>query len=558
MARTPLFDLLQRSLRIAHRARVTSIPVDDILGDLAQASVAAHTEAHAHRLSRRQFVTGASAAATVVALDACLPHRRTATTVAASRTHASVLVVGAGIAGLTTAYRLQQHGIHVRVIEAQERVGGRMFSLRNAFRDGQVCELGGELIDTGHTHIRALAEELGIALDDLRISDAGVDTDVWYFGGARRTHAEVIHALVPVAARLAADRATWGDDFDPTYRAPSGAEPLDRMSIAEWLDRVGVQGWIRELLNVGYTTEYGLPIDRQSALNLLTMIELRGDDFKIYGVSDERFHVHGGNDTIPHTLAQRLGGAVTMGRALSAVTMRADGMYECHFGTGASTWSTTASHVVLAIPFTTLRDVHLDIPLSEVKQRAIRELGYGKNAKLMVGFSDRVWRTQHHSNGSMLTSLPFQLTWETSRGQSGPSGILTNFTGDTAAMALANGTAEEQAHRMVRDLDQVFPGSAAAHTGMTAVRFHWPSFPWTRGSYASYLVGQWTSIRGAEGESVGQLYFAGEHCSKAAQGFMEGGCETGEQAAADILATLGISVQRPSARRLLRTLYEAA
>jgi monoamine oxidase len=82
---------------------------------------------------------------------------------------------------------------------------------------------------------------------------------------------------------------------------------------------------------------------------------------------------------------------------------------------------------------------------------------------------------------------------------------------------------------------------------MAAVRFHWPSFPWTRGSYAGYLAGQWTSIRGAEGEAVGQLFFAGEHCSLAAQGFMEGGCETGERAAQEILTSLQISsrVTRP-------------
>jgi monoamine oxidase len=78
-----------------------------------------------------------------------------------------VVVVGAGIAGLTCAWRLRQAGIPVRLYEAQNRIGGRMLSLTNHFADGQVCELGGELIDTGHVRIRALAAELGIALDDL-------------------------------------------------------------------------------------------------------------------------------------------------------------------------------------------------------------------------------------------------------------------------------------------------------------------------------------------------------------------------------------------------------
>ena len=75
---------------------------------------------------------------------------------------------------------------------------------------------------------------------------------------------------------------------------------------------------------------------------------------------------------------------------------------------------------------------------------------------------------------------------------------------------------------------------------MKEVRFHWPSHPWTRGSYAAYLVGQWTTIAGAEAEAVGPLRFAGEHCSLVAQGFMEGGCETGEAVAAGLLEELGM------------------
>jgi monoamine oxidase len=74
---------------------------------------------------------------------------------------------------------------------------------------------------------------------------------------------------------------------------------------------------------------------------------------------------------------------------------------------------------------------------------------------------------------------------------------------------------------------------------MTEARFHWPSHPFTRGSYACYLPGQWTAIAGAEGERVGNLHFAGEHTSLEAQGFMEGGCESGERGAAEILAELG-------------------
>jgi monoamine oxidase len=181
----------------------------------------------------------------------------------------------------------------------------------------------------------------------------------------------------------------------------------------------------------------------------------------------------------------------------------------------------------------------MNVELPAQKRQAIAELGYGTNAKLMIGFSSRVWRTTHKTNGSVLTDLPFQLVWETSRFQSGNAGILTNFTGGAHGVELGQGTDVDQATRLVADLERVFPGVSATRSGMKQVRFHWPTHPWTKGSYASYLTGQRTAFGGVEGESVDGLYFAGEHCSRYAQGFMEGGCETGEAAAKAIAEVRG-------------------
>jgi monoamine oxidase len=199
---------------------------------------------------------------------------------------------------------------------------------------------------------------------------------------------------------------------------------------------------------------------------------------------------------------------------------------------------------VVTVPFTVLREVTIDADLSPAKRRAIAELGYGTNAKLMIGFSERTWRTRYASSGSTLTDLPYQLSWETSRHQAGAAGILTNFTGGRHGVELGAGAAGDHAAAVATQLDQVYPGLAASRTKES--RFHWPSFPQTRGSYACYRPGQWTSIRGAEGEPAGNLHFAGEHCSLEAQGFMEGGCETGERAAAEIL----VALRRPGVARV--------
>lgn len=536
MSRTPLFRLIRRSLRLAQASLRTGMPAREAV-DLWRETP---------KMTRRHFlgttaITAAGLAAGCGRFDdkASKPSGPAASSSKAG-TAGEVLIIGAGIAGLTAGYRLTQQGVPVRILEAQDRTGGRMFSLRDYFPEKQVVELGGELIDTNHESIRKLAGELGLHLDDFDQDDKALARDVWFFEGRRYSEAEVVEAFRPIAAKI--DEA-WETVTGETvsYKEPNNGEAIDRMSIAQWLDEAGAEGWFRKLLDVAYTTEYGLEIDQQSAWNFLMMIDSNPEPFRVFGDSDERFHVRGGNDQIPTALAQKLGDRVQTGTRLEAISKAADGSFRCSVRRGQTSETVSAQHVLLAIPFTLLRQVKIDVEMPEVKRRAIQELGYGTNAKLMVGFSERLWRTSGGSNGSLLSDLPFQLAWEATRLQPGKPGVMVNFTGGEHGVAIGEGSAALQAERFAGDLERIFPGIAERRLG--EVRFHWPTFQYTRGSYAAYLPGQWTAFGGAEGERVGNLHFAGEHCSGDFQGFMEGGCETGERAAAEILADLGIAQQ---------------
>ena len=117
----------------------------------------------------------------------------------------------------------------------------------------------------------------------------------------------------------------------------------------------------------------------------------------------------------------------------------------------------------------------------------------------------------------------------------GEAGILTNFSGGRHGLDVGKGTPEERAAEFAGWLDNVFPGISQTRIEGRQSRLVWPTFPWTLGSYACYKPGQWTAFSGEEGRRVGNLHFAGEHTSEVAQGFMEGGCETGERVVREIL-----------------------
>ncbi len=522
-ARTPLFDALRRAARLAAATSASGPPPDEAV-EIARARAAVRTAA---RLDRRSFlgVAGAGLAGLALgpALAGCAPAARL-------RSDARVVVVGGGMAGLNAAYRMQRRGVRATVYEASPRTGGRMHTATDLMGPGLTTELGGEFIDTGHADLIALASAFGLALSD-RASGAEENAHhAFYFGGRQIPESEVVAAFVPLVPRLVAEQAAADGD---------GAALLDRLSVAEYLDRLGATGMIRSLLDVAYVTEYGLDAGEQSALNLVTLIGTSTETgFAPFGDSDERFKVIGGNERVVTELAARLPGQIETGQRLAAMRPRGEGI-RLTFESGATAHDVDADVVVLALPFTMLRDVDTAaMGWPAEKQRAIRELGYGTNAKLFAGTSARPWRAQGH-NGECMTDAAFQLCWDNAQLQPGAAGGLTLFSGGQAGLDVGAGTAEAQVARLMPGVEGAFPGVAAAQTGRTG-RFHWPTHPFTRGSYACYRPGQTTAFGDVIAAPVGTVFFAGEHCSAEFQGYMNGAAETGRVAADAVLEAVGV------------------
>jgi monoamine oxidase len=459
-----------------------------------------------------------------------------------------VAVVGCGIAGVHCAYRLMQSGVSATLYEASPRVGGRMFTARDDAYDGQVFELGGELIDSNHATLMALAEELGIQLDD-RLADESIQADVWFVAGEEVPEATIVEQFTELAP-LFADAVAAAEEDDDAF-----AE-LDNTALAAWLEQNVPSADYPELhavLDSAYRGEFGLETSEQSALNLLYLIDSEEPDpFRIFGDSDERYHARQGSDSFVTQLAERLPeGTIVLGTKLVALRGGDDRGFTVVLQNAKTKAQSEVNydHVVLAIPFSVLREVELDVPLSDLKRQIIDELGYGTNAKVMGSYEKRVWREEHQKSGSVTSDLPLQQTWDSSIGQPGSRGILTNFLGGQAGVDVGERDPEQYYTGLLDDLDAIFPGTKAAYLSGTARRMHWPSYEHTRGSYTCYKPGQW-SFWEQEGLREGNLHFCGEHTSADFQGWMEGGAETGAFVAAEVLEDLGLEPS-PELSRLL-------
>jgi monoamine oxidase len=501
-------------------------------------------------LSRRRFLqAAASAGAGAAALSWGLPLAMAAAPRKESAEGLRVAIVGAGFAGLSAAYHLQKAGVQATVFEGREnRLGGRVHSIRpNVLPQNYPCgchspieglafpvEHGAEFIDSTHADMHAFVREFGLELFDAGSPSEEAFEETYHFGGAFRSEREIIEAFQPLARIIARDREAV--EADEEWEGDSPAARLDRMSVSEYLQNAGVSGWLRDLLEVAYVGEYGLPAGEQSALNLVYMIETEPEEngFLLYGDSDERYKILGGNQTVAEEIGKRLEGRIRFHHRLEALRSDAAGRPVLTFQTSEGSRDEVADIVLLTIPFTVLRGIDLQIELPEAKRHAIQTLGYGTNAKLIMGVRERAWRAQGKS-GEAFSDRGFQCCWDASRGQPGTEGALTLFTGGELGRGLNRATPEERAREFWPQIDPVFPGLAAAWTGKAA-RAHWPSDPFALGSYACFKPGQYVAFQeGVISEPVGRIYFAGEHCDDDFQGYMNGAAKSGREAAEVIL-----------------------
>jgi monoamine oxidase len=447
-----------------------------------------------------------------------------------------IAVVGAGLAGLTATYRLKQAGYVAQLYEARsDRVGGRCWS--DTFPGSNlIYEHGGELIDQGHTAIRQLAQELGLNLVNLLSAETNGTEAFHLFDGSFYSEAEATDDLKGIWQQIHSDVSAASYPTLWNLSTERGRE-LDQMSIAEWIDRYvpgGHGSKLGQLLDVAYNIEYGGECSEQSSLNMLYLLGYSGQgQLRIFGPSNEKYHVVGGNDQIPERLAAALPGQINMGHELTAVARNTDATWTLSFANGKTV---KADRVILALPFSILRS-SVDLRKAQFeprKLRAINELGMGTNSKLHVGFKKRFWRDLG-CNGDTYADTGYQNTWEVSRGQGGTTGLLVNYTGGDVGATFGAGTPTSRAKQFLGQVEPLLPGATANWNNQATIDY-WAGYEWSKGSYSFWKVGQYRAFAGIERTEQNGCHFAGEHTSIDFQGYLQGGVETGARAAAEIVA----------------------
>jgi monoamine oxidase len=427
-----------------------------------------------------------------------------------------IVVAGAGLAGLAAARELERAGALVMLVDARDRAGGRVWTIRDGFADGQHGELGGEFIDAEHTELHRLCDELG--LRRLRVLRGGFthrfrDADGQYRVSRTRPWRELEASLAPlVRTREAGATST-------TLRE------IAKISLRQWLVDRDAGPELHAMANALRGFFLADP-DDISVLPVVEQLATGGSPAQA-----EMFRLEGGNDRLVEALVRSVAGRLRLRHRVTAIRQEAHRVVVSVLDPDGLQQQLEADGVVVTLPASTLADVSISPPLPEAQWRAIRSLRYGCATKVLVQTTrDAFARRRARAFGTDDSSLG--AFWDAAEEQTrGPWSMLA-FLGGGSVSAGLRGAVERGAAHLLLGLCWLGMAGAHVHAAHTAV---WEDDPWARGGYAYVDPGFDPAWRSCLAARAGRLVFAGEHTSLRWQGYMNGAVESGIRAARELI-----------------------
>lgn len=461
----------------------------------------------AEGLTRREMLRTSLAAAGGLFLREHLAHGAQARKVGKR-----VIVIGAGFAGTSAAHELHTAGYEVTVIEARNRLGGRVLTMDDGFVKNKTVEAGGELIGANHPAWIAYAKQLGLKLVEIAWNP---QAEVPIVLGGQKLTADESKALWEEMSR---GLSMMNDDArkvnaDEPWKSDN-AKQLDRQTTAQWIAGLAVSDRCKQAIAVQWTAINGMLPAWQSYLGNLAMV--KGGGVEKYWTETDSFHCEDGAQQLAEELADDIGEGFRLGTPVTAVKAT-DKQVSVTLADGTSF---EGDDVVVAVPVSTWNRIAFDPPLpGELTPQM------GTNTKYLVSLRRRFWNDLKLSHRS-LSDGPVQLTWEATFGQPGEEGAcLTAYTGGPPADSLIGMKPDERNKLCLEALGRLYPELRRHYVNARFV--NWLADPYSKGTYSFPAPGQVTTIGPIVTSSHGRLHFAGEHCSYAFIGYMEGALQSG-------------------------------
>ena len=431
-----------------------------------------------------------------------------------------VVVVGAGFAGLAAAYELSRAGADVTVVEARNRVGGRVVSFTDLVPGGAM-EGGAELVGSNHEIWVGYKERFGLSFIDITEEDAEAPIVL----NGRRLTADESEALWTdmdaALKRLDADAAKIPDPF-AGWTAPDAAA-WDRRSLADWMAEQPISDLCRSGIDAQMVGDNGVTTAWQSLLGNLIMI--RGGGVEKYWSETEVYRCAGG----AQQLALKLAGAIGSARVLTRQPVSSIRVTDRGVVVTAGNTAHEADYAVLAVPPLTWNRIAFTPRLHVTDTPQM-----GSNVKFLMKTRDLYWRRAHLGPDSF-SDGPVHLTWHTTQHQKVAGAGVVAFSGGPAADTCRGWSPAERTGNYLSALTKIYPGLRAS---FERGRFmDWPSDVWVKGSYSFPAPGEVMTLGPQLQQPLGgRVFLAGEHTCYAFVGYMEGALQSGVRAAKRIAA----------------------
>jgi len=444
-----------------------------------------------------------------------------------------VIIVGAGLAGLSAGYELKRTGHTPVILEAQQRVGGRVYTLREPFTEGLYAEVGAMRIPRAHSLTMEYVKKFGLKTSDFTMDNPNA---YYYIGGTKvravdaranpvlmgfevseneigKTSGQMYEeALKPLMKMLETDGDNAWDEIVAKY---------DQYSTREFLE---LNGWSEGMIEM-----FGLLAKQESVMNSSFLELFREDSGNYY---TNMIEIQGGTDRLPYAFLPGLKDNIRFGAKMTAMDQSPDNV-TIYYQTQAGKFSETGDYAIVTVPFPVLRHVEVLKPFSRAKNRAIRQLHYDASAKILFQCKRRFWEEDEGIfGGGTMTDLPIRNLYYPDHGrETGRGVILASYTWSEDAQRWGSLKPDDRIVQALDDVAEIHPQISQEFEVGTS--WMWHDDEYAGGAFALFDPGQQTLLHDEIIKPEGRIHFAGEHASLY-HAWIQGAFESGLRAAVAI------------------------